>query len=271
MGFAKIRHVAIYTENYDKTARFYRDIFGMRKITSGMTDEKGEYNPNRGHLSDGVMGLALLQRHAGIRSGLDHFGFEVESGQTVMERVKKKYPEVRVTSSLEHVPFAVMRIQDPAGTHMDVSQQGVAKVREGYLESGWEQPRHLHHVAIRTAKPAYLAEFYQEVFELRPVESGGADGQLCLSDGKVSIVIIPTENKSYRSMTEGLDHIGFKVDALKRADDDLRELARNHPESAPKKIDLGRFGPATLAEIDACSLGRRSLADPDGVLMDIVE
>ncbi|HEX2384958.1 MAG TPA: VOC family protein, partial [Candidatus Binatia bacterium] len=224
MGFAKIRHVAIYTENYDKTARFYRDIFGMRKITSGMTDEKGEYNPNRGHLSDGVMGLALLQRHAGIRSGLDHFGFEVESGQTVMERVKKKYPEVRVTSSLEHVPFAVMRIQDPAGTHMDVSQQGVAKVREGYLESGWEQPRHLHHVAIRTAKPAYLAEFYQEVFELRPVESGGADGQLCLSDGKVSIVIIPTENKSYRSMTEGLDHIGFKVDALKRADDDLREL-----------------------------------------------
>jgi hypothetical protein len=72
-------------------------------------------------------------------------------------------------------------------------------------------------------------------------------------------------------MTEGLDHIGFKVDALKRADDDLRELARNHPESAPKKIDLGRFGPATLAEIDACSLGRRSLADPDGVLMDIVE
>jgi catechol 2,3-dioxygenase-like lactoylglutathione lyase family enzyme len=271
MGFAKIRHVAIYTENYDKTARFYRDIFGMKKITSGMTDEKGEYNPERGHLSDGVMGLALLQRHAGIRSGLDHFGFEVESGQTVMDRLKKNYPEVRVTSSLEHVPFAVMRIQDPSGTHMDVSQQGVAKVREGYLESGWEQPRHLHHVAIRTAKPAYLAEFYQNVFELRPVESGGDNGQLCLSDGKVSIVIIPTENKSYRSMTEGLDHIGFKVDALRKADEDLQELARSHPESKPKQIDLGRFGPVTLREIDACSLGQRSLADPDGVLMDLVE
>jgi len=271
MGFAKIRHVAIYTENYDKTARFYRDIFGMKKITSGMTDEKGEYNPERGHLSDGVMGLALLQRHAGIRSGLDHFGFEVESGQTVMDRLKKNYPEVRVTSSLEHVPFAVMRIQDPSGTHMDVSQQGVAKVREGYLESGWEQPRHLHHVAIRTAKPAYLAEFYQNVFELRPVESGGDNGQLCLSDGKVSIVIIPTENKSYRSMTEGLDHIGFKVDALRKADEDLQELARSHPESKPEQIDLGRFGPVTLREIDACSLGQRSLADPDGVLMDLVE
>ncbi|HEY6200413.1 MAG TPA: VOC family protein [Candidatus Binatia bacterium] len=270
MAFARIRHVAIYTENYDKTSRFYRDIFGMKQITTGMTDEKGEYNPNRGHLSDGVMGLALLQRHAGIRSGLDHFGFEVESGQTVMDRLKK-YPEVRVTSSLEHVPFAVMRIQDPSGTHMDVSQQGVAKVREGYLEKGWEQPRHLDHVAIRTARPAYLAQFYQDVFELRPVESGGDGGQLCVSDGKVSIVIIPTENKSYRSMTEGLDHIGFKVDALKKADDDLQNLARNHPESKPKQIDLGRFGPTTLAEIDACMLGRRSLADPDGVLMDLVE
>jgi catechol 2,3-dioxygenase-like lactoylglutathione lyase family enzyme len=270
MGFAKIRHVAIYTENYDKTARFYRDIFGMKQITTGMTDDKGEYNPNRGHLSDGIMGLALLQRHAGIRSGLDHFGFEVESGQAVMERLKK-YPEVRVTSSLEHVPFAVMRIQDPAGTHMDVSQQGVAKVREGYVEKGWEQPRHLHHVAIRTAKPAYLAQFYQDVFELRPVEGGGDSGQLCVSDGKVSIVIIPTENKSYRSMTEGLDHIGFKVDGLKKADEDLEQLARQHPESKPKQIDLGRFGPRTLAEIDGCVLGQRSLADPDGVLMDLVE
>jgi catechol 2,3-dioxygenase-like lactoylglutathione lyase family enzyme len=270
MSFARIRHIAIYTENYDRTARFYRDLFGMKQITTGMTDEKGEYNPNRGHLSDGVMGLALLQRHAGIRSGLDHFGFEVESGQTVMERLKK-YPEVRVTSSLEHVPFAVMRIQDPSGTHMDVSQQGVAKVREGYLEKGWEQPRHLHHVAIRTAKPAYLAQFYQDVFELRPVESGGAGGQLCVSDGKVSIVIMPTENKSYRSMTEGLDHFGFKVDALNKADDDLKNLASHHPESKPKQIDLGRFGPTTLAEIDACMLGRRSLADPDGVLMDLVE
>ncbi|HEX9444874.1 MAG TPA: VOC family protein [Candidatus Binatia bacterium] len=271
MAFARIRHVAIYTENYNKTAEFYKTLFGMKKITSGMTDDKGNYDPERGHFSEGVIGLALLQRHAGIRSGLDHFGFEVQSGETVMERLKKSYPEVRVTSSLAHVPFAVMRIQDPAGTHMDVSQQGVAKVREGYLEDGWEQPRHLHHVAIRTARPSYLADFYREVFELRPVESGAGDGQLCLSDGKVSIVIIPTENKSYRSMTEGLDHIGFKVEALKKAEQDIAELGRTHPESAPRQIDLGRFGPATLAEIDACALGRRSLADPDGVLMDLVE
>ena len=92
-----------------------------------------------------------------------------------------------------------------------------------------------------------------------------------MSDGKVSIVIIPTENNSYRSMTEGLDHIGFKVEALKKAGEELEELSRSHPDSAPKKIDLGRFGHITKREIDSCMLGRRSLSDPDGVLMDLVE
>ncbi|MBI2210042.1 MAG: VOC family protein, partial [Deltaproteobacteria bacterium] len=47
--FARIRHVAVYTENYQRTCRFYQSIFGMKKITTGMTDEKGDYDPNRGH------------------------------------------------------------------------------------------------------------------------------------------------------------------------------------------------------------------------------
>ncbi len=54
----KIRHVAIHTENYDRMAKFYQTIFGMKKITTGMTDETGTYNPNRGHISDGIIGLA---------------------------------------------------------------------------------------------------------------------------------------------------------------------------------------------------------------------
>ena len=39
--FTKIRHVAIVTENYDRMAKFYQTIFGMKKITNGMTDETG--------------------------------------------------------------------------------------------------------------------------------------------------------------------------------------------------------------------------------------
>lgn len=269
--FARIRHVAVYTENYPRTSRFYQTVFGMKKITTGMTDENGHYDPNRGHISDGVIGLALLQRHAGIRSGLDHFGFEVQSTETVLERLRASYPDLRVATSLEHVPFSVLRIQDTAGTHIDVSQKGVAKVREGYLEEGWEQPRHLHHVAIRAGKPSLLAQFYQHVFELRPVEGGSKNGQICLSDGKVSVLVIPCETTSYKAMTEGLDHIGFKVEALEKTEQELGDLSRSHPDSSPKKIDLGRFGPVTKKELESCMLGRYPLSDPDGVLLDLVE
>src|SRR5690242_19459775 len=93
--FASIRHIAVMTENWDREAKFYQTIFGMKKITNGMTDEKGEYNKNRGHLSDGVIGLALLQRQPGFRSGLDHFGFAVEDVQVVRDHLQQFYPEVR--------------------------------------------------------------------------------------------------------------------------------------------------------------------------------
>ena len=269
--FSRIRHVAVYTENYQRTSRFYQTIFGMKKITTGMTDDKGNYDPDRGHISDGVIGLALLQRHAGIRSGLDHFGFEVQATETVLERLRKNYPDLRVATSLEHVPFSVLRIQDPAGTHIDVSQKGVAKVREGYLEEGWEQPRHLHHIAIRAGKPSLLVDFYQNVFELRPLEGVSEKGQLCLSDGKVSLVIIPCENTSYHAMTEGLDHIGFKVETLKKVEQELESLSQSHPDSSPKKIDLGRFGQVTKRELESCMLGKHALSDPDGILLDLLE
>ena len=205
--FARIRHVAIHTENYPRMATFYQTIFGMKKITTGLTDDKGYYDPNRGHLSDGVAGFALLQRHAGTRSGLDHFGFEVEDIETLLTRVKQNYPDIRIVTSLEYVPFSVMRILDPVGTHIDVSRKGVAKVREGYLEEGWEQPRHLSHIAIRAAEPSLLAEFYQRVFELRPVEGVSGKGDVCLSDGRVSLLARPCDTTSYRAITEGLDHI----------------------------------------------------------------
>src|SRR5947208_9741491 len=78
---AKLRHIAVMTENWDRMAKFYQTIFGMKKISNGITEEKGNYNKERGHLSDGVIRLALLQRHPGFRSGCDHFGLAVDDAQ----------------------------------------------------------------------------------------------------------------------------------------------------------------------------------------------
>jgi catechol 2,3-dioxygenase-like lactoylglutathione lyase family enzyme len=268
--FSRIAHVAIYTESYEKMANFYKGIFGMKQITSGMPDESGQRRSDIGHVSDGTIGLALLRRNAGIRSGLDHFGFDVKDIKTALDRIKKSFPEILVKDDLgDVVPFASVRVKDPVGTHIDISQEGASNVREGYAEERWDQPRHFNHVALRAVKPALLAEFYKEVFELEEVET--AKNNVCLSDGKNYLVIRPCNTGSYVTMNEGLDHIGFKVESLAKAKSDLAGIGICTPQSAPKKIAGGRFGDVTLENLEACVAGKYGTADPDGVLLHLSE
>jgi catechol 2,3-dioxygenase-like lactoylglutathione lyase family enzyme len=273
--FARIGHVAIYTENYEKMANFYKSIFGMKQITEGMRDDSGQRKAELGHVSDGVIGLALLRRNAGIRSGLDHFGFEVKDIQTVLDRIGNDYPDLLVKNDLrglsQVVPFAEVRAQDPVGTHFDISQEGTDEVREGYADGRWDQPRHFSHVAIRALKPDLLAQFYKKVFELKEVESPPANGQICLTDGKAYLVIRPCHTDSYATMKQGLDHIGFKVESLAKVEDDLAGIQNAFPQSKPKKIAGGRFGDITLRELESCVAGQFGTADPDGVLVHLSE
>jgi len=265
----KIRHVAIVTENYDRMAKFYQTIFGMKKITTGMTDETGYYNPNRGHLSDGVIGLALLQRQPGHHAGLDHFGLEVEDVQQVEDRLRKYFPEIQVARRPGHVPFAGLRCFDPTGCQFDLSQKGMANVREGYTQEGWDQPRHLSHVAIRASNPSLLAEYYQKVYELEVIENLSDENSFCLTDGKASIVVRPWDMVSYSGLMEGLDHIGFKVESLESARNDLDEIAKTFPSSAARKIAIGREGANRQKKLEACKVCSYATSDPDGVLVDL--
>ena len=269
--FASIKHVAICTENYDRMAKFYKTIFDMKKITNGMTDASGNYNPERGHISDGLIGYALLQRQPGIPAGLDHFGFEVDDVQAILDRLKKNYPEILISKTLDYVPFAGLRAHDPTGNQFDISQREMTNVREGYKESGWEQPRRLNHIATRAIKPAALARFYQEVFGLEKVEKLSDKDNFYLTDGEVFLVILPCDNDSYRGMKEGLHHMGFKVENLDRAKKDLDEIGFRSPEAAPRKIDVGRDGPIRLKNLQACRIGRHHVSDPDGILLDLTD
>ena len=267
----KIRHVAIHTDDHFRMATFYKTVFGMKKITAGMTDQNGNYDKERGHLSDGVIGLALLQRQPGFSAGLDHFGLEVDDVQLVRDRLKQYYPDVFVAQSQSHVPFAGLRTHDPDGNQFDLSQKGMANVREGYLQEGWEQPRWINHIAIRTARPAHLAEYYQKVFDLRPLEGLSGNGSYYVTDGKVVIALRPWDMVSYRGLMAGLDHFGFKVDNLEAAKTDIENLAKTAPASAARQIAIGRDGETRQKNLEACKLCRYPLADPDGVLLDLTD
>lgn len=259
----KIRHVALYTENYQRMAAFYQKAFGMRRITHGSS------NPDRGHISDGVIGLAILGRRCGLNGGFDHFGFEVDDADAVVAKLKRDYPKQLSTKGLERVPFAVYRGTDPAGTQFDISAKNNVKVRDGYTEEGWEQPRWINHLMIQAAEPAAVAHFYQDVFQLAPEEGVAAKDGYCLTDGKVRLLIRPTTPDSYTSMRQGLHHVGFAVESVEQTQKDLAALAAAEPASAARKIDTGLFGHITQGEMASCPLGEDCFADPDGDLLDI--
>ncbi len=269
--FAKIRHCAIRMDERDKSYRFYKSILGMRRFTSGGEPEDQRSNQTLGQISDGVIGLALNLRPPGYRSGLEHFGFEVADGETVVNRIKQYYPDILITRGLEGVSFVETRVHDPVGTHIDVAQTGAAKLRDGYKkQESWESPRHVHHIALRAIKPAQLAEFYQRVFELAVVKELSSEGTICLTDNKTYLLIRPCHNGYYRSMFQGLDHLGFKVEDLESVKHDMEELSRLFPESAPRKILVGKHGHFVQKDMEDCPLGQFATADPEGVLLDFV-
>ncbi len=268
---AKIRHVSIYTDKYEPMVRFYQTVFDMKKITTGTVDESGQANPDRGHISDGVIGMAILSRYAGIQSGVDHFGFEVEDIPEILNRLQRHYPAIMVAKALGYVPFAGLRSHDPAGAQFDLSQQGIDNIREGYTKEGWDQPRRLNHLSIRAYKPEALAQFYQRIFDLREAETFHEDGSICLTDGKVKLLLRACDNRLYRGLREGIEHIGFQVESLEQAKKDLEELSRCSPPSAPRKIAVGRHGHMIEEDVQRCPLGKLATADPDGILLDLCE
>src|SRR6266540_3678255 len=88
---AKIKHIALSTQDVDKTARFYIDVFGMKEIAKIDSPTARGY-----YLSDGDLNLAILNFKndavAGVErgkgfSGLHHIGFQVESLEEIAERL----------------------------------------------------------------------------------------------------------------------------------------------------------------------------------------
>src|SRR5262247_3130666 len=83
----KIKHIALSTQDIEKTAKFYVETFGMKEV--GKIDDPG----TRGvFLTDGDINLAILNfktdTAAGIErgkrfSGIHHIGFQVESLEAI--------------------------------------------------------------------------------------------------------------------------------------------------------------------------------------------
>jgi glyoxylase I family protein len=132
---AKIKHIALTTQDPDATAKFYMDVFGMKEV--GKID-----NPNtRGYfLTDGDLNLAILKFKndavAGVERGKDwtgihHFGFQVESLESIAEKLAAVGAQPRddinaalgVGGSGRYANVEV-KYTGPDGVTVDVSETG---------------------------------------------------------------------------------------------------------------------------------------------------
>jgi methylmalonyl-CoA/ethylmalonyl-CoA epimerase len=86
---ARIKHIAIRTPDPDKTAAFYKEVFGLQEVGQAGA---GVY------LSDGYINLAILRssdqgngespRDVPGYAGIDHLGFQVDSVDDTTQKLE---------------------------------------------------------------------------------------------------------------------------------------------------------------------------------------
>jgi catechol 2,3-dioxygenase-like lactoylglutathione lyase family enzyme len=132
----KIKHIALSTQDVDKTAKFYMDVFGMKEIAKlDGPGAKGYY------LSDGDLNLAILNFKsdavAGAErgkewSGIHHIGFQVESMEAIVGRLAAAGSEPRddvnralgVGHGSDRRGNVEVKYNGPDGVMVDVSETG---------------------------------------------------------------------------------------------------------------------------------------------------
>ena len=135
---AKIKHIAVATQDPETTARFYKQVFGLREIAKINSPGATGF-----HLTDGDINFAVLKfkndQTAGVPqgkeyTGLHHIGFEVDSIEEVDSRLREAGAPIRddINEALglgknqpAHVN-AEVKYGAPDGVIIDISETGWA-------------------------------------------------------------------------------------------------------------------------------------------------
>src|SRR5260221_137980 len=133
---AKIKHIAIVSDEYALEGRFYEAVFGMKTAA--------DKRPERAvTVSDGTVGLNINPRKAGRPAGLDHFGVEVEDAERTCARLRERYPAIEVLKRpstrpfalgagpegqarlalFERCPYGAHHLADPDGVLLDIAEK----------------------------------------------------------------------------------------------------------------------------------------------------
>lgn len=267
---ARINHLTIVSEDSYTLGRFYEGFFHMRP--AGARDVTGDV-----HIGDGHVGLNIKPRLSGHPAQLDHFGIEVDDFELAFARIRENYPTIAWLERPSGQSLPSISTHDPAGNVFNVFQTGTNSSEEMYSAEGREQDRVIDHVALRVLHPERVAEFYDRVFGLTRLDHHDDGKNIYLSDGRVTLVIIPWRLGDFEETgisARGMDHIGFRVESLAAFKADIDRITERNYRFQPRTSILGqgKEGAGRLAMFrKACPIGCYHMADSDGLLLDVRE
>jgi len=115
---AQIRHIALSSDDTEKLARFYTEVFGFRQSRPTPEGRKTIY------LTDGHVELTILENlNQQNSNGLHHFGVQTDDVATTVNRIEKIQPGrplIKSGSSLQEDAW----LSDPSGNHIYLSAKG---------------------------------------------------------------------------------------------------------------------------------------------------
>jgi glyoxylase I family protein len=133
---ARIKHIAIATQDVESTARFYIDVLGLEEVGKVNSPNASGY-----YLSDGHLNLASLNfknddvagpEYGTGYSGIHHIGFEVDSLKEMADRLEEagSQPREEINRALgigmdsnRHSNVEV-KYAGPDGVIIDISETG---------------------------------------------------------------------------------------------------------------------------------------------------
>jgi catechol-2,3-dioxygenase len=115
---AQIRHLAISSDDTEKLASFYKEVFGFRQSRPTPEGRKTIY------LTDGTVELAILENTNQQNSnGLHHFGLQTDEMDDTINRVEKVQPGKAIGKTGSGSPGELW-LSDPSGNHIYLSVRG---------------------------------------------------------------------------------------------------------------------------------------------------
>jgi methylmalonyl-CoA/ethylmalonyl-CoA epimerase len=124
---AKIKHIAIRTQDVEKTAAFYKEAFGLEQVGVG---QSGVYLTD-GHLNIAILSFRGVVEGETMKPGVDHIGFQVEDVDAAVARIRAlggrsldHRNEVTVADPAQPRSYFEVKCVGPDDQIIDVSNAG---------------------------------------------------------------------------------------------------------------------------------------------------